>query len=292
MKLNRRFLAILVLPFFSTAHLAASQPAATASRTGEITRDELIRAQSRIERIYYNHRLWPKENPGPKPAFEAMVPATLIEKKANEPLRMSAALKQYWNVEITPAQLQNEMARMERDSKDRAMLHELFAALGNDPYLIAETLARSNLAEKTLHNHYAFDASLHAEARRRAEAIAAQVKKGAAWSGVDANYSRRKFQLDNEVGDGSPAGLDPTEGRAPGRGQQDVIRLPAEELAALRKRLTHSASSPLREDENGWWLERISADDVRGLEVESLFISKRSFDEWWAEASKVGNVEG
>jgi len=34
-----------------------------------------------IERVYYEHRIWPKENPGPKPPFEQMITRAQLEAK-------------------------------------------------------------------------------------------------------------------------------------------------------------------------------------------------------------------
>ena len=42
--------------------------------TQPLTFEQRVKAQAAIERVYYAHRIWPKENPGPKPAFEQMVP--------------------------------------------------------------------------------------------------------------------------------------------------------------------------------------------------------------------------
>ena len=50
------------------------------------------------------------------------------------------------------------------------MLRELFAALGNDPFVIAECLARPALAERLLTDWYAHDERIHGELRQRAEA--------------------------------------------------------------------------------------------------------------------------
>ena len=50
---------------------------------------------------------------------------------------------------ITADQLQAEMERMARDTKQPEVLRELFDALGNDPFVIAECLARP-LANGTL----------------------------------------------------------------------------------------------------------------------------------------------
>ncbi len=70
-----------------------------------------------------------------------------MEKKVTDYLRKSQALEDYWQRPITPEQLQAEMDRMAKHTKQPEVLRELFAALGNDPFVIAECLARPTLAE-------------------------------------------------------------------------------------------------------------------------------------------------
>src|SRR5213592_1401187 len=70
-----------------------------------------------------------------------------IEEKVEDYLRNSQALEDYWQRPITPDQLQAEMERIASHSKQPEVLRELFAALGNDPFVIAECLARPVLAE-------------------------------------------------------------------------------------------------------------------------------------------------
>ena len=54
----------------------AFQVAVTA--TQQLTFEARVKAQAAIERVYYNHRIWPKENPTPKPPFEQMVPRAML----------------------------------------------------------------------------------------------------------------------------------------------------------------------------------------------------------------------
>ena len=58
-------------PVKPAASLAPAEPAYF--KTGVLALQDRIWAQTQIERVYYNHRLWPKENPDPKPPFEQMV---------------------------------------------------------------------------------------------------------------------------------------------------------------------------------------------------------------------------
>ena len=71
-----------------------------------------------------------------------------LEKKVADYLRNSQALEDYWQRPITAEQLQGEMDRMAEHTKQPRMLRELFQALGNDPFVIAECLARPILAER------------------------------------------------------------------------------------------------------------------------------------------------
>jgi hypothetical protein len=103
-----------------------------------LTLTDRIQAQEKIERIYYNHRIWPESNKSPKPSFEEMMPRSVIEKKVNDSL----------SLQITPKMLQAEMDRIAKTTKDPEMLQELFSALNNDPHLIAETLVRPILAQR------------------------------------------------------------------------------------------------------------------------------------------------
>src|SRR5437773_8207243 len=101
-----------------------------------------------IEDVYWRHRIWPKERPDPKPSLDVVMSQATIEKKVQDYLRNSELLEQSWQKPITPEQLQTEMERMAQHSKQPEVLRELFAALGNNPFVIAECLARPVFAER------------------------------------------------------------------------------------------------------------------------------------------------
>src|SRR5881296_3525249 len=126
--------------------------------------------QRAIEDVNWRHRIWPKEQSGPKPPLEKMMSQAQIEQKVEDYLRNSQALEDYWQRPITPDQLQAEMERMASHTKQPGVLREIFAALGNDPFVIAECLARPVLAERLIAELYAHDERFHGELKRRAEA--------------------------------------------------------------------------------------------------------------------------
>ena len=109
---------------------------------------ERVAYQRAIEEIYWRHRIWPKENPRPKPPLDAVISREQIEKKVTDYLRKSQLLADERGRPITPSELQAEIDRMASHTKQPEVLHELFAALGNDPFVIAECLARPTLVER------------------------------------------------------------------------------------------------------------------------------------------------
>ncbi|HEY4273222.1 MAG TPA: hypothetical protein VGM65_14585 [Candidatus Udaeobacter sp.] len=128
------------------AFLGAEGPSNVSQRM--LTFADRVAYQRAIEEVYWRHRIWPKENAKPKPSLDEVMSQAQIEKKVEDYLRDSQALEVYWQGPITPDQLQAEMERIARDTKQPEVLQELFEALGNDPFVIAECLARPILTER------------------------------------------------------------------------------------------------------------------------------------------------
>ena len=139
------------LAFFRTeTPVNVSHPA-----TAGLTFAERVSYQRAIEEVYWRHRIWPKENPNAKPSLDAVMTQAQLEKKVEDYLGESQTLEDHWQRPITAKQLQAEMDRMAQDTKQPEILHELFEALGNDPFVIAECLARPVLADRLLTRYVA-----------------------------------------------------------------------------------------------------------------------------------------
>src|SRR5437764_15146664 len=136
---------------------------------GTLTFEERVSYQRAIEDVYWRHRIWPKERPDPKPSLDAVMSQAQLEKKVADYLRKSQALEDYWQHPIKAEQLQAEMERMAIHTKKPEVLRELFAALGNDAFVIAECLARPALAERLLSNRYGYDAKIHNDLKQRVQ---------------------------------------------------------------------------------------------------------------------------
>jgi N-acetylneuraminic acid mutarotase len=131
------------------SQLASLSPAAKpAQQRTTLTLADRVAYQRAIEEVYWRHRIWPKDNPGPKPALDAVISEDQIEKKVTEYLRKSQVVADQRGRPITASELQAEMDRMASHTKQPDVLREVFAALGNDPFVVAECLARPVLAER------------------------------------------------------------------------------------------------------------------------------------------------
>src|SRR5206468_11826585 len=117
-------LAGALLPVFRPeTGVKVSHPAAAG-----LTFADRVAYQRAIEEVYWRHRIWPKENAKPKPSLDEVISAEQIEKKVEDYLRDSRALEAYWQKPIAPEQLQAEIERMAKHTRQPGVLHELFAA--------------------------------------------------------------------------------------------------------------------------------------------------------------------
>ena len=137
----QRFLPALVLSIFAIAAVGLG------SKDRSLSLEERVMYQKALEEVYWKHRIWPAENPTLKPGLQEVMPLISIRTKTEEYLHKSASLK------ITDRQLREEVERMARETNDPEMLRELWAALNNDRFLVAECLARPLLVERLTMQH-------------------------------------------------------------------------------------------------------------------------------------------
>src|SRR3954447_15704881 len=90
----------------------ASHPAAA-----ELTFAERVAYQRAIEEVYWHHRIWPKSNANAKPPLEKVMSQAKIEKKVEDYLRDSQALEDHLQGPLTAEQLQAEIDRMAKHTK-------------------------------------------------------------------------------------------------------------------------------------------------------------------------------
>jgi hypothetical protein len=151
--------------FAGCVALAAVLSQGAAPQARGLTFEQRVQAQEAIERLYYAHQI------GATRPFEEAVPRAVLEKKVRTYLEQSAALETFWKTPVTSLMLHRELERMAAGTRIPERLRELYAVLGNDPFLIQESLARPALVDRLARNFFAYDGTLHAKTRLEAETL-------------------------------------------------------------------------------------------------------------------------
>lgn len=120
--------------------------------------EERVEAQRAIEEVYWANRTWPEHNPGEKPSFDEVMSSDDMERIVRRQLAKNHELEAMRGRGVTTADLQAELDRIAVTTRDGRVLNELFAALGHDPYVIAECLVRPIVVERMLRESAPTDA--------------------------------------------------------------------------------------------------------------------------------------
>jgi N-acetylneuraminic acid mutarotase len=276
----------------------------TIRRDPTLTFADRVAYQRAIEEVYWRHRIWPKERPDPKPSLDAVMSHAQLEKKVEDYLCNSQALEDYWQRPITPDQLQAEMERIASHTKQAAVLREIFAALGNDAFVIAECLARPVLAERLLTELYAHDERFHGELKRRAEAelrMHRGVKQMKQTSGMytEMEWIKSDSTPDQDKG-GSASPEDDGKANCQRRGAEDGITLNSREwdesIGKLAKDFGNTKAgaawaqiktgvlSPLQEDDGHYYTVAVVKKGKDRLKLATVAWLKEPLRSWLAKA--------
>lgn len=249
--------------------------------------DQRVDAQRAIERVYYSHRIWPAENPGPKPRLESALPEAFLRAKVEDYLRKSDVLERYWQRPITAQQLQAEMDRMARETKQPSVLRELFAALDNDPQLIAECLARPILVDRLIHNMYAGDERFHGALKRQIESELKITNTVEAMRALSGSYGESVWKKQDQ-----------SDKSAPTYTRDNAISLDAQEWKEWNERLQRQLGglplmriSRLQEDADRYYVIAILHKDEANVRLATVEWKKQAFDEWWMDARRQTQVK-
>ena len=276
-----------------TVAAAATAFAATGNGPRRIDFETRVSAQAAIEGVYWSHRIWPAENEGPKPALNEVISERQIRATVENSLLESKALEQLFDRPIGDAELRAEIERLVATSQAPGVLHELFAALGNNPTLVAECLARPLLADRLMRAAYATEPRFHLELKTTIERTLARrpaiadLRRGAEYSeavwmrgGRGAERAGRRgglrvMAMDDETWQRGVSRLheafDP--GSSPARPHPGIDDLPIGNLGGLQ------------EDEERFFVQAVLEKSHDRLKVATVAWRKTPFDEWWAEAA-------
>ena len=274
-----RWARIAVVPFGLVAALALLPET---SAGGELPFEQRVRAQEALARVSYSHQI------GASRSFEQAVPRAIVESRVRTALQQSLALELWWRTPVTVEMLRAETARIASSTRMPYRLREYYAALGNDPVLVAECLARPILVDRLARSFYAWDRRLHEEERRAAEELVEDLSAGRIAPGSEhpARSVSRYVVLDSEAG---------VVGRFRRERPDSDLTLTSEEFRSLLGRLPAQVGQigPLEEDTERFVVRMVLAKEEGQLTVATWSVPKRSWDDWWrsvAPALDAGNV--
>jgi N-acetylneuraminic acid mutarotase len=259
-----------------------------------LTLADRIAYQRAIEEVYWRHRIWPKERPDPKPSLDQVMPSAQLEKKVEDYLRNSQALDDYWKEPLSAEQLQAEMERMAQHTKQPEVLRELFAALGNDPFVIAECLARPALSERLVTNFYAHDQRFHGDLKRRAEAGLRTHRSLKEMKQLSGKYSVIEFVKSDSAQDDESRVAEPglkLNSREWDENVQKLVAIfgsakngSARSSAAPITQIKTGVLSPLQEDEGRYYAAAVLKKSKDRLKLATVEWRKESLESWRARA--------
>ncbi len=247
----------------------ASAAGANLNAARQLTFEERVAYQRAIEEVYWRGRIWPAANPQPKPALDAVMPPSEIAAKVSDYLRKSQALEDHWQRPITGEQLQAEMDRMARETRQPAVLAELHRALGNDPFVIAECLARPALVERLIRNWYAHDERFHGELKDRAKRELLTHNTAHQLRQTSGEYAEVEWTRDESA-----------QSRQRGAGAK-AVTMNAEKWEAQTRQF-----GQLREDEARYYVAMALAQGKNRMNVAVVEWRKEPFEQWWARAGE------
>lgn len=271
-------------------------PEAILANSQEI--QQLCHWRAKLERIYHDSRLPPK-----RPFAEEFPPA-VIQGLVLADLRKERVLERVYGVVITWEMLEEEIRRIEENTKDPEKLARIKTALGPDTTSFAETVAKPIIVERLLRLKFYQDKLIHAAEREKAITTLRAMKAGSKSDGIEARrwllrprpsesdaadtntppttaYSSTPSYINQATAQVTQAGG--KGGQQPQDSKQYFSDLDPELQAVLKNSLQKPGDvSPIIESTSGFSIYRLTEVTIDEWTVESAFIPRKSFDAWLA----------
>jgi len=271
------------------AFLHPDAPSSLSQRT--LTFAERVTYQRAIEDVYWRHRIWPKDCPDPKPSLDAVMTQAQLEEKVHDYLRKSQALEDYWQRPINAEQLQAEMDRMAKHTKQPEVLRELFKALGDDPFVIAECLARPLLAERLVTDWNAFDERIHGDLRKRAEGELQAHPTVEQMRFTSGTYSETEFVMSDSTkvnrGAGHAIELNSRNWNKTIQTLAETFGIRRQDAVQQFQALPMGTLSPIREDETRYYAIAVIERTDDRIKLATVAWPKQSLESWLVRAGNI-----
>jgi N-acetylneuraminic acid mutarotase len=267
----RRLPAAVGLFLFAAGAAFAAPPRA-------LSFEERVAAERAVHDVYWRARSWPEGNVSAKPPLRAVMSDEDVRARVLDLLRKSNALATRYRRVPGSTVLGAELRRMAEGTRAPETLKAIFTALGDDPVLAAETLARRVVVERELRDAYAWDRELHAAVRARAQAGMSGMRTPADLTRLGAEYRERSLRLDG------PSDREETKALVQGL-QAAFGRGPGGSTAAIVSELPVGRASALAEDAESFRVVAILESGATMLRVATVTWKKTAFETWWRGAA-------
>ena len=234
--------------------------------------DARVTCARALEEVRWSQRIWPADNPEPKPALATTLSDDMIRARVRDAHRMEALLAARYGTHVDAEMLQAEMDRIATRTQAPDQLENLFEALGHSPAAIAECLVRPELVRRRLESAWRWDARLHAHVK--AQALAALANAGDKHPN---GATETVFTLKRESLGGTR--IDPAD-----RVLSDTDWTREHERLNAAARYS-DGTVLLREVDNGFIHETLLGADDETLHVRVRHWPKGPFENWWRNAS-------
>ncbi|OGF61970.1 MAG: hypothetical protein A2Y62_20840 [Candidatus Fischerbacteria bacterium RBG_13_37_8] len=238
--------------------------------------EERMQCKKIVERIYWEHRIWPKDNKTPKPLFENVMLEEILRSKVENDLRKSNVLYMYWQRPITGEQLQAEIERIAMQTKNPSLIKEIWNALNNNPSKIAECFARPILADRLVRSWYAFDERFHGSLKAKASAELKEYSSAEHMKYTNGIFSEIVYAKN---------GMQKRESAISLKSQEEIV---CDEVEWNRlNELPVGKIGNLREDENQLYAEAVIEKGTDKIKTAVVVWQKVPFDQWWSQIKDI-----
>ncbi|OGF60100.1 MAG: hypothetical protein A2Y62_16795 [Candidatus Fischerbacteria bacterium RBG_13_37_8] len=265
--------------------------------------EQRIACQAAIEKVYYEHRIWPQQNEKLKPAFESMITKELLQSKVENYLKKTNALKEHWNEEITGQKLQNEIKRISMNTKNPQMLKQLWTVLNNDPRLIAECLARPLVVERRMNSLFLQDRRIHEEIRQKAENEVSACSDANSMILMKGVYNEVEYRKDNSNGKDEYKVI--IEGEEIFLAEEEwdamIMRIMNEfggeanqaddSWDVIMQMISVGTMSGIKESERSYYIVGLLSKGNNSIKIARVGWEKVRFEEWWSEQEQSVLIE-
>ena len=248
------------------------------------------------------------------------MPRATLEKLVRTEIRTEQLLLRVYHTEISEAQVQAEITRIDQSTRAPEVLRELKQALGNDSRRFGRTVVRPMLVDTELRDRFANDDSLHFQMRRQLDGLRIKIlslkPKGnllpevesartsgigevneIKWALSDKQTARIAPETTNgPISSGGRYSLRPLQEPSPsfngGPKPADFSKLPARMQSILKSQLQKPGDvSAIIELPTEFLLCILKERSPTTLVVASAVLRKRNYDDWLAEQLKALPLE-